>query len=220
MDGLEVHRGLAPPGRRLSPDHLGGELRQVERRRIQIQIGLVETIECEHDDGDALARVAAVPQWRDVVGAQQGIGGETLRRHLQWHERGFGLAVRRIAQDATQFGHLGAHGIGDRRLLGRGVEQLPAPTPVIVDVDAERGPDRAGRPLHDCPGIPRPPAHRQGVRPRPLHQLVRLSTCAQRSGQFDVGTLGGTEVRRIRQQCGKGTGDPGGPISLPTPRHQ
>ena len=70
VDRLEVHRGFTPPIRRLAADDLWGELRQVEGRRKQVEIGLVETVEREHDDRDALACVAAVTQRLNVVGAQ------------------------------------------------------------------------------------------------------------------------------------------------------
>jgi hypothetical protein len=200
VNGLEVHRGLAAAGLRHAAHHVRDELGQVEGGREHVQVGLVEPVEGEDDDGDTLAGVAAVPQRLGVVGAQQGVGGQALVGHLQRQHRRPGLPVRGVTEDAAQFGDLAAQRGRDRGLLRGGVEDLAAHAAVVVHVDVERAGHRGRLTLDDRPGVPGAPAHRQALLPGPSHQQRGLRRTLQRGGQLDVLGVRRPEIGRTGQQ--------------------
>ena len=151
----------------MAADQFGGELGEIERLREHVEIGLVESVEGEHDHGDALAREAGITQWLNVVGAQQRLRRQSLPRNLLRHFPTIGPAVRGVAENPTQFGDFAAQRSRDDGLLGRGVEHLASAPSVVVHIDAEGTFDRWGRALDDRPPVTGAPTHIEAVLLRP-----------------------------------------------------
>ncbi len=200
MGDLEVHRRLTARFTRLPTDHRRGELRQSVGGGEGVEVGLVEAVEREEDDRGALAGVAVGGQLVDVVGGQQRRGRQPPVRHVQREDRRPRRVVRRVAQDPAELGDLVAQRFGDRRLLRRRVEHLPALAAVVVYLDIECLRHVLGGALDDGPRFARSPAHRQPVVVGPAEQRVGPGRIAQCGGQLGVGPVRRPEVGRAGQQ--------------------
>ena len=137
--------------------------------------------------------------------------------------------MRRVPQDPAEFGDFAAQRVGDRRLLRRRVEHLPALAPVVVHLDAERVGQLLRRALQHRPVVPGPPPDRQvrGGRPSRTPQPGRV---ALRSATVNCVLLlcegpgrssspAGTNTARQSRRHRRPTGDTTGAGQRQAPAH-
>ena len=98
MDGFQIHGRLAVTLSGHAAQDFRGEPRQIEGRRVRVEVRLVEAVEREHQHCRALAGVTGVVQRLGVVGAHQSRRCDALVGNVARRHRRAGFVVGDVTQ--------------------------------------------------------------------------------------------------------------------------